>query len=108
MPDGSRSSLVRSTTIGASDPTADRPRCGPDADESTLRYAIAFCRSSDRNCSPHSVDPVSVTSSPSQLQNTSVRLGRVPDCLSAPSDLVNSIIDAVPLDGSTPPKTHAS
>ena len=94
--------------LGASDPTADRSSRGPDADESTFRYATAFCLSSAANCSPHSVDPVSVTSSPSQAQNTSVRLGRVPSCLSRPSDLVSSIIDAVPLEGSTPPKTHAS
>ena len=72
---------MSSTIIGASDPTADRSSRGPDADESTLKYATAFSRSSDRNCSPHSVDPVSVTSSPSQLQNTSVRLGRVPSLL---------------------------
>ena len=85
--------------MGASDPTADRSSRGPDADESTFRYATAFCLSSAANCSPHSVDPVSVTSSPSQAQNTSVRLGRVPSCLSRPSDLVSSIIDAVPLEG---------
>ena len=75
---------------------------------STLRYATARTPSSRACCSPHSVDEVSVNSSASQFANTIVRFGRTPWRASAPSDRASSIIDAVPLDGSTPPYTHAS
>jgi len=56
----------------------------------------------------HSVEPVSAYSSPSQLQTTIVRRGRMPSCLSSPRERVSSIMEAVPLEGSTPPKTQAS
>ena len=49
-----------------------------------------------------------MNSSASQLANTMDRAGRIPCLASAPNERASSIIDAVPLDGSTPPYTHAS
>ena len=49
-----------------------------------------------------------MNSSASQFANTIVRFGARPCAASAPSDRASSISDAVPLDGSTPPYTHAS
>src|SRR5581483_6039630 len=103
LPDGSFNERLVSTSIGASEATALPSKLGPEVEESTLMYATAFLRSSSANCSPHSVDPVSPTSSPSQLHMTRVRRGRVPCFSICPSARVISIIEAVPLLGSTPP-----
>src|SRR5712691_12674770 len=104
----SRMSRALWATRRFSDGTADALKSGPDVELSTLRYATACSVRSRACCSPHSVDEVNVNSSASQLANTIVRFGRVPRFASAPSDRASSINDAVPLDGSTPPYTHAS
>src|SRR5713226_5121443 len=112
FPDGARTSFAASTSIGASEATADGEKlkpsgpavvAAPATDSSTLRYATSFFFKSSANCSPHSVEPVNAYSSPSQLQTTTVRRGRMPRCFSSPSERVSSIIEAVPLEGSTPP-----
>src|SRR5229473_6049366 len=117
FPEGARTSLEASTSIGASEATADGEKlkpsgpavvAAPATDSSTLRYATSFFFKSSANCSPHSVEPVSAYSSPSQLQTTTVRRGRRRRCLSSPRERVSSIIEAVPLEGSTPPKAQAS
>src|SRR5437660_12566345 len=117
LPDGARTSLEASTSIGASEATAEGEKLSPSGpaviaapatDSSTFKYATSFFFKSSANCSPHSVEPVSAYSSPSQLQTTIVRRGQIPRCFSSPSARVNSIIEAVPLEGSTPPKTQAS
>ena len=105
---GSRTSRAASATSRFSDGTADGVNTGPDAALSTLRYATARARSSSAYCSPHSVDEVSVNSSASQLASTIVRFGRKPSRTSAPRLRASSISVADPLDGSTPPNTHAS
>ena len=69
---------LTSTSSGASEPTASPWKSFPEVASSTFRYATAFFFSSSAYCSPHSVEPVSAYSSPSQLQMTSVRLGRMP------------------------------
>src|SRR6266853_1204201 len=105
LPDGTRTSFEASTSIGASEATAAGEKLNPSGpavvaapttDSSTLRYATSFFFRSSANCSPHSVEPVSAYSSPSQLQTTTVRRGRMPRCLSSPSERVNSIIEAQP------------
>src|SRR5204863_1703287 len=58
--------------------TADAPNFAPDTATSTLKYAAAFA-SSDSCCSTHSVEPISPSSSPSQLPKISVRFGFHPD-----------------------------
>src|SRR6185503_8633498 len=75
LPEGPSSDRLTSTISGASEATALGLKSGPDADESTLMYATAFDFKSSANCSPHSVEPVRPTSSPSQLQITIVRFG---------------------------------
>src|SRR5258707_13443211 len=111
-PDGARTSLEACTSIGAREATAEAEKlkpsgpavvAAPATDSSTLRYATSFFFKSSANCSPHSVEPVSADSRPSQLQTITVRRGRMPRCLSSPSDRVSSIIEPVPLEGSTPP-----
>src|SRR5512137_2586684 len=103
--------------MGARDATAEgeklRPSgpavvAAPATDSSTLIYATSFCLRSSANCSPHSVEPVKAYSSPSQLQTTRVRRGRVPFFFISPRARVNSIMEAVQLDGSTPPNAQAS
>src|SRR5216683_4834488 len=117
FPEGARTSFEASTSIGAREATAEGEKlkpsgpavvAAPATDSSTLRYATSFFFRSSANCSPHSVEPVSAYSSPSQLQTTMVRRGRIPRWLSSPSERVSSIIEAVPLEGSTPPNAHAS
>src|SRR5215467_15443834 len=117
FPDGARTSLEASTNMGAREATAVGLKLSPSGpaavaapatDESTFRYATSFFFRSSANCSPHSVEPVSAYSSPSQLQTIIVRRGRMPRCLSSPNDRVSSSIEAVPLTGSTPPYAHAS
>src|SRR5215467_7986147 len=117
FPDGARTSFEACTNMGASEATAAGEKLSPSGpavaaapatDSSTFKYATSFLFKSSANCSPHSVDPVSAYSSPSQLQTTSVRRGRIPCSFISPIARVNSIIEAVPLEGSTPPKTHAS
>ena len=117
FPEGARASFEASTSIGASEATAEGEKLSPSSpavvaapatDSSTFRYATSFFFKSSANCSPHSVEPVSAYSSPSQLQAITVRRVHMPRCFSSPSARVSSIIEAVPLEGSTPPKTHAS
>src|SRR5207247_10535695 len=57
------------------DGTADAWKVGPEVDESTLRQATPWRARSSPCSSPHSVEPVSVHSSASQLPNTTVRRG---------------------------------
>ena len=82
-----------------SEGTAAAVKLGPDVELSTLTYATAFSFNVASNCSPHSVDDVSVNSSASQLAKTIERFGRTPPRARAPSERARSIIDALPLDG---------
>ena len=59
-------------------------------------------------CSAYSVEPISPSSSASQLAKTSVRLGRQPVFSSSPTPRTASSCAAVPLPGSTAPYTQAS
>src|SRR5947209_10228219 len=68
---GSMNEVDVSSRNGASDAMALPSKSGPDVDESTFIYATAFFFRSSSNCSPHSVDPVSPTSSPSHEQKIS-------------------------------------
>src|SRR5947207_2315411 len=72
-----------------------------------LKNAGAFARS-DACCSPHSVEPISPSSSASQLPKTIVRFGFHPDFNSSPMPCAASSMAAVPLLGSTAPYTQAS
>src|SRR5260370_9018791 len=79
LPDGARTSLEASTSIGAREATAEGEKLSPSepavvaapaTDSSTLRYATRFLFNSSANCSPHSVEPLSAYSSPAHLQTT--------------------------------------
>src|SRR5579863_7922018 len=68
FPDGARTSLVASISMGAREATAVGLKLSPSGpavlaapatDESTFTYATSFFFKSSANCSPHSVDPVS-------------------------------------------------
>src|SRR5580698_1949941 len=87
--------------------TADAPNFDPETATSILKYAGAFSNS-DSCCSAHSVEPIRPSSSPSQLAKTSVRFGFHPDFNNSPTPRAASSIAAVPLFGSTAPKTQAS
>src|SRR5258708_31803716 len=95
LPDDMRTSFEASTNIGASEATAAGEKLNPSGpaavaapatDSSTLRYATSFFFRSSANFSPHSFEPVSAHSSPSQLHTTTARRGRLPRPLSSPSD----------------------
>jgi len=73
----------------------------PATDSSTLRYATSFFLSHRELLAPFGRGGESVFF-PSQLQTTMVRRGRMPRCLSSPRERVSSIMEAVPLEGSTP------
>src|SRR5207247_597706 len=105
---GSSTVSATSETTRFSVGTADAAKLWPDTELSTFTYATACAARSRSCCSPHSVDEVNVNSSASQLASTIVRFGFMPCFASAPSDRASSISDADPLDGSTPPYTHAS
>src|SRR5712692_1757823 len=99
--------LVRSRRNSFRLGTDDAPNFGPETATSTLKYAaaLASCASC---CSPHSVEPIKPSSSPSQLPMTMVRLGFQPDFSNSPIPCTASNMAAVPLLGSTAPYTQAS
>src|SRR6478672_2465191 len=82
--------------------TDDAPNLEPDTATSILKYATALA-SSDSCCSPHSVEPMSPSSSPSQLPMTMLRFGFQPDFSNSPMPWTDSNMAAVPLLGSTAP-----
>src|ERR1700731_1895210 len=67
FPEGARTSLEASTSIGAREATAEGEKLrpwgpavvtAPATDSSPLRYATSFFFRSTANCSPHWVEPV--------------------------------------------------
>ena len=87
--------------------TAEAPNFGPETATSMLKYAGALA-SSDSCCSAHSVEPISPSSSPSQLQKSWCASASNLDFNNSPTPWTASSIAAVPLFGSTAPYTHAS
>src|ERR1051326_8653041 len=107
-PLGSGTSRATSRRKLASAGTAAAAKELPEDELSTFRYASAPAFSRSASNSPHSVLPVNVNSSASHDAKINVRHGFQPLRLSSPKARAVSIRVAVPLLGSTPPKTHAS
>ena len=108
LADGSRTAPAASAITRISDAEAPATNREPEAALSTFRYATARPFNHAACSSAHSVDEVSPNSSASQLANSSDRLGCHPSRRIVPSTRISSSIAAVPVDGSTPPKTQAS